>query len=161
MNFDPVARPYRWLERLAFGGALQRCRTALLEHTKSATNVLILGEGDGRFLKQFLRENTGGKITVVDSSKEMIRLARGRIGPAGRVQFVHADIRETELPDEEYDLIVTNFFLDCFDQCGVEEVIEAVAKKLVNKGQWLWSDFAIPESGFGRFSAKWIGDPSR
>jgi len=156
MNFDPVARSYRWLERLAFGGALQRCRVALIEHMRNASNVLILGEGDGRFLQEFLRVNTGAKITVVDSSKEMIRLAGERTGPVDRVEFVHADIRDVELPDEAYDLIVTNFFLDCFDQRGVEDVVEAVSKKLAISGYWLWSDFAIPESGFGRLPARCV-----
>lgn len=156
MNFDPVARSYRWLERLTFGGALQRCRVALIDHTRIAGTVLILGEGDGRFLEKFLQVNSTAKVTVVDSSGEMIRLAKSRIGKTNRVRFLQADVRTIELPDEKFDLIVTQFFLDCFDQAGVEGIIETVSKKLANDGCWLWSDFAIPESGVGRNAAKFM-----
>jgi SAM-dependent methyltransferase len=154
MNFDPVARPYRWLERLTFGGALQRCRVALIDHTRNARNVLILGEGDGRFLEKFLRVNSQAKITVIDSSGEMIRLASRRIGKTNRVKFLQNDVRDAGLPDEKFDLIVTNFFLDCFDRSGVENVVEIISTKLANGGQWLWSDFAIPAAGFGRLPAR-------
>ncbi len=156
MNFDLVARSYRWLERLTFGGALQRCRVALIDYTKNARNVLILGEGDGRFLKEFLRVNSTANVTVVDSSAEMIRLASQRIGQTARVEFVQADIREIELPETGCDLIVTNFFLDCFDEPGVDAVIDKIAKKLSPDGHWLWSDFSIPELGFNRLFARTV-----
>lgn len=154
MNFDPVARSYCWLERLTFGGALQRCRVALIDQLRHATNVLIVGEGDGRFLKEFLRVNTVSKVTVVDSSGEMIRLARARVGENERVHFVPADIREVELSGGEYDLVVTNFFLDCFSEAGIEMIIRNVSTKLADNGRWLWSDFAIPASGVRRQAAR-------
>lgn len=156
MNFDPVARPYQWLERITFGGALQTCRTALIHHAKNASNILILGEGDGRFLNELLLVNPEGSVTVVDSSGEMIRLAAERTGRSDRVDFVQADVRDIERLDQQYDLVVTHFFLDCFDRQRVEGIIDETSKKLADNAYWIWSDFSIPESGFWKLPARVI-----
>ena len=50
MNADRIARSYRWLEYAAFGVALERARFDFLRCAAEARRVLILGEGDGRFL---------------------------------------------------------------------------------------------------------------
>ena len=156
MNFDPVARWYRWLEGLAFGDALQRCRVALIEHTRNAANVLILGEGDGRFLEAFLRSNPTADVTVVDSSREMVRLAKARIGRSDRVTFLCGDVRHIDLGEQEFDLIVTHFFLDCFDEENVRRVVGDLRQRLSDAGRWLWSDFAIPAGGWVAMLAKGV-----
>ena len=57
MNADPIASSYRWLEYAAFGLALEHARFDFLSHAAAARRVLILGEGDGRFLARLLRCN--------------------------------------------------------------------------------------------------------
>ncbi len=47
-DYDRIARPYRFLEWLAFGSTLQKVRTAFLRDLLPRRSILILGEGDGR-----------------------------------------------------------------------------------------------------------------
>ena len=153
MNFDPVARSYHWLERLAFGGALQRCRTALLEQVDEARHVLILGEGDGRFLEAFLKRNSVATVTVIDSSAQMIALTRERVRGNQQVACYCEDLREIDLDGHTFDLIVTNFFLDCFGESDARRVVRQVRARLSVDGRWLWSDFAIPSVGLMKVPA--------
>ena len=92
-NFDSIARWYRWLEYVVFGRALERCRFALLPALGDARRVLILGEGDGRFLKKLLSINSTARIDVIETSAVMSKLARGRLSDeeARRVKFHLAD----------------------------------------------------------------------
>src|SRR5206468_3304021 len=53
-NFNLIARPYRALEHLTFGPALQRTRTHFLPLLADRQNALILGDGDGRFTAALL-----------------------------------------------------------------------------------------------------------
>lgn len=52
-SFDGLAPWYFLLEKLSFGNQLQKCRLSQLEELKDATSVLILGDGNGRFLESF------------------------------------------------------------------------------------------------------------
>ena len=72
VNFDPIARPYRWLEYLSFGRELERRRFRYLPEVKSARRALVLGDGDGRFLAALVRQ--GGEVSVdyVDLSARML-----------------------------------------------------------------------------------------
>ena len=76
MNADRIASSYRWLEYAAFGLALERARFDFLPRAADARRVLILGEGDGRFLAQLLECNRYATVAVIESSARMIELAR-------------------------------------------------------------------------------------
>ena len=77
-NFNPIARPYRWLEYLAFGKALENCRTHYLPQLLDRRNALILGDGDGRFTSKLLAANPNIKVLAVDISATMLELLRQR-----------------------------------------------------------------------------------
>ncbi len=143
-NFDGIAPWYGLLERLAFGGALQRCRRGLLDRVAGAGRVLIAGEGDGRFLEALLRANPAARITVVDSSPRMLALARSRVDESACVQFVLGDVMDESIPLPEVDLVVTCFFLDCFEGDDQGRVISRLRRGLQPGGLWLWADFELP-----------------
>jgi SAM-dependent methyltransferase len=142
-RFDALAPHYFWIEAVTFGGLLQWCRTALVEDLTGARRVLVLGEGDGRFVRTFLAHNPTAAVHVIDASPRMIALARKRAG-CERVTWQVADARAVEYPRAEYDLIVTNFFLDCFGPDDLARLIPRVAVSLRPDGRWLLGDFRIP-----------------
>lgn len=152
-NFDGIAQHYHWMERLSFGGALQRCRTRFIPHLRQIESVLIAGEGDGRFLEALLKHNPKVKADVVDSSAAMLKLVERRTAQdALRVKTHHANALEFE-PSQKYDAIVTHFFLDCLTQEQLNALVKRYVSFLKPGGLWIISDFNIPQ-GFVRPFAK-------
>jgi ubiquinone/menaquinone biosynthesis C-methylase UbiE len=138
LNCDRIARWYRWLEYLGFGRALERRRDAFLPDVADARRALVLGEGDGRFLACLVRE-MHGTIDCVDISPRMLALARARAGD--RVHYILGDARTISLPAGEYDLIVTHFFLDCFNEQDAAALVRRIAAAAKLNARWLISEF--------------------
>ncbi len=147
-DFDSLARWYRWLEYAAFGRALERCRFALLPALENARRVLILGEGDGRFLQKLLSINSTARIDVIEASAVMLKLARGRLSDeeARRVKFHRADARNWDFPEAEYDAIVTCFFLDCFTPKTLTDFMPRITASAKSGACWLLSEFDAPST---------------
>lgn len=154
-NFDGLARIYRELEWLAFGSDLEAARFCHLEKLRGCRRVLILGEGDGRFLEKLLREFPEILVECVDQSPAMQARARDRLTEAERkrVVFRLADVRAAEFPPNEFDAVVTLFFLDCFTDTEVGALVSQLGRVLRVEARWLWADFALPEQGWRRWRA--------
>jgi ubiquinone/menaquinone biosynthesis C-methylase UbiE len=157
MNCDRIARWYLLLEYASFGAALQRRRCHFLPSLRERANVLMLGEGDGRFLAKFLAANPSAEIDYVDGSAKMLRLARTRAGSTTRVCFRQLDIVRDQLPKEGYDCIITHFFLDCFTAEELALVVQKIAAAAGENVCWIISEFREPASGWRRLRARlWI-----
>lgn len=152
MNCDYIARWYRWIEYIGFGDALERRRFAFLTDVADAKRVLVLGEGDGRFLAAFVKQCKSEQkhlrkacfsIDYVDVSARMLELARHRAG-TDHVTYHHADALTIPLPEAEYDLIVTHFFLDCLNEPDATVLIERLTASIQRHGRWLISEFREP-----------------
>ncbi|MDQ3117219.1 MAG: class I SAM-dependent methyltransferase [Verrucomicrobiota bacterium] len=157
MSFDRVAPFYRRIERVVFGGQLQQARLAFVRDLPTPHRVLIVGEGDGRFLFEFVRLHPGARVDCVDASARMIALARSRLGAGSEVNFIRTDLREFSFETGCYDLVVTHFFLDCFAGAALREVVQRLAGAGTPEALWLLADFRVPEAGWQRFHARfWI-----
>ena len=143
MNFDSLAASYRWLETIVFGDQLQQARVAFLGKIESPGRVLIVGEGNGRFLAELVRCYPEANVDCVEGSARMIELAQRTVGPA-RVNFIEADIGAVVLARNSYDLIVTHFFLDCFSEKTLSSVIGRLADAAKQDTLWLVADFWYP-----------------
>jgi ubiquinone/menaquinone biosynthesis C-methylase UbiE len=157
-NFDRLAPHYEWLERISFGRSLQACRVAMLSRVAECRKVLIVGDGDGRFLEAFLKTNSTAVVDTLDISPAMLELAQRRIsvilGANERVRFHRADVRHDSLPGAGYDLIVTNFLLDCFPQDELNAVVQRLSAVAASNGQWIVGDFENPAHPGARFFAR-------
>jgi ubiquinone/menaquinone biosynthesis C-methylase UbiE len=157
INFDPIARPYRWLEYMTFGPSLERCRSAQLVRLAGAQHALFFGDGDGRFLARLLAANTTLSADVVDSSRSMLGILDRRIQRSGpqarrRISLHHADALHWN-PSGSYDLVVSHFFLDCFFPHQLEQLFDRVLPHLRPGAQWVISEFAIPRNPFAAYLA--------
>jgi ubiquinone/menaquinone biosynthesis C-methylase UbiE len=156
VNCDPIARWYRWFEYAGFGRGLERRRFAFLPEVAQARRILLLGDGDGRFLARLVAINRDAAIDYVDSSHKMLKLARSR-NSCDRVTFHHADALQIELPATTYDLIVAHFFLDCFNRHDAERLIERVAAAACPAARWLVSEFRQAPQGWRALWARlWL-----
>jgi hypothetical protein len=59
-------------------------------------------------------------------------------------------------PSEKFDLVVTNFFLDCFRAEQLQKLVPLLAESTTADAVWLLADFRVPESGWQRWRAKII-----
>jgi ubiquinone/menaquinone biosynthesis C-methylase UbiE len=145
-SFDRIARAYRWLEYLSFGLMLERCRFFRLRQIGNARRVLVLGDGDGRFLARLVKGNPRAEVDAVDLSPAMLHLLRVRAAEAGaseRVRTYCVDAREF-IPTGSYDLVVTHFFLDCLTTNELCAIIARIRRHLTLDARWVVSEFATP-----------------
>jgi SAM-dependent methyltransferase len=132
VNCDRIAHWYRWLEYAAFGSALRRRREAFLFELGNPKKVLLLGDGDGRFLQIFTALYPQARVDAVDVSERMIALARARVPSAA---FHLADAREFPFA-QCYDLAVAHFFFDCFETEDLSRLLNRIQTRA-----WLISEF--------------------
>ncbi|WP_231753238.1 class I SAM-dependent methyltransferase [Rosistilla carotiformis] len=158
---------YQTLEQLRFGKTLQRGRVRLLPElaeyfcsrsSAQAPRVLFLGDGDGRLLEAFLVACPEARVTSVDISPRMVSLQKSRVGERGMaVGWQVADVEAIEFPAGRFELVVTPFFLDCFDAVELDRLIPRVAAWLAPAALWYVVDFQVPAGGLRRLWARfWL-----
>jgi hypothetical protein len=171
MSFDILAPIYRLMERVLAGGKLHRCRCAFIDRVPPPRNILILGEGPGRFVVECVRKFPQAAITCVEESTKMIAEARNNLArhqlSAHNVTFHESDVipwleqqqqqqQSQNGHHHEFDLIVTHFFLDCFraDQLGT--LVPAIASVAAQHAHWLLADFQEASQGWRRWRSRCI-----
>lgn len=157
MSFDRIAPYYRWIETLAFGNTLQRARTLWIREIPRPKRALIVGEGNGRFLCELLRAHPKIDVDCIDSSRDMLWIARRRVErkcpeSLPHVRFLQRDILRW-FPRASYDLLATHFFLDCFQRDQLEGIIAKLSGAASAGAVWLLADFTIPTDPFPRWHA--------
>jgi ubiquinone/menaquinone biosynthesis C-methylase UbiE len=159
-SFDRVAGVYQVLEYVAFGRALDAARLRYVERLSECRTILVVGEGDGRFLERLLQIAPHAHVRCVDSSAAMLARAERRLDAAarGRVSFECVDARCAVVPPHACDAVVTMFVLDCLRPDEVVRLVARLVRGLRPAGLWLFSDFAIPTHGWRRWRAElWVG----
>ncbi len=158
MSFDSIAPFYRWLETIAFGNSLQNARIAFLDRIGAPKRVLIVGEGNGRFLDALLQKHPALNIDCVDASARMLHLAsKVARDNSAHVQFLQKDVLTWSPEEHAYDLIVTHFFLDCFNERELAKVVGILANSATRNAIWLLADFSIPSGALRKAHAQaWL-----
>ena len=76
--------------------------------TPHARHVLDVGCGAGNYTLKLLERLPNLDATLIDLSQPMFDRARERVGQAtaGRITTIQGDIREVELPEEQFDIVL-------------------------------------------------------
>jgi len=164
MSYERLAPFYKLIESITIGPPLLNARLAHLDRLADGPppkHVLLIGEGNGSFLLPFAQRFQETQITVIDQSAAMLKIAQSRALEAGiditRIIFRQADMRSVTLPTNYYDLIVTLFFFDNFDESTVCKMIPALEAAATVSALWLLADFQVPEHGWRRLRARfWL-----
>jgi ubiquinone/menaquinone biosynthesis C-methylase UbiE len=158
MSFDTLAPHYRWMERVLAGQKLQRCRTHFLQKIPTPERALLAGEGNGRFLVEFVRKFPTTEIVCLDASEKMLAAASASIAHANHssIEFIHADLFDWKSPSNHFDLIVTNFFLDCFTADQLGRVVPLLTNAATSNATWLLTDFCSARAGWKRLRTQSI-----
>ncbi|GAB3497243.1 hypothetical protein GCM10027341_17320 [Spirosoma knui] len=146
-NFDWIAPVYDALAFVVFGRRLQRAQTVYLNDIPSGLSVLIVGGGSGWLLEQLLVRCKPERVVYLELSGQMVARASRRMlrkALPGTVDFRVGD--ETALrPDERFDLILTPFLLDLFEESTLQtQLIPRLQESLAPSGRWVVTDFVQP-----------------
>ena len=145
VDYSIVAKPYALLERCVFGGKLQAARVAHLDKlvnelgSELAPRVLVVGDGDGRFLQALLMRVADVQVDYVDCSPGMLKVAKLRVANDSRVHW-HCCTFEG-FDGAGYTAVISHFLLDRYDQVGRDSMIKRFACKIETGGFLLVSDF--------------------
>lgn len=150
-GFGRLAYVYEGLERTVFGGLLTRARSTCLRDLGRADTILILGEGDGRFLLSLLTHHPRAHVTVLEDSAGMLERAKTRLraqlpDACTRVTWWHQDALTAPFPAARYDAVVTLFFLDVFPEQPLKTLVYDLSRSLKPGGRWCVTDFAAPHT---------------
>lgn len=140
-NFNAVAPFYDAVARLVFGNKLKKIQQHYLTELPKEGNVLILGGGTGEIL-EWLPESQNLSVTYVELSAGMLKRAEKRQSNAAYTKFECKDFLAFDA-EMVYDVVIANFFLDCFAEENLEGVILKIAGLLKQNGQLYVSDFQL------------------
>lgn len=159
-DFDRVSRFYPFLERLVFGDGLDRSRASFIGRVAAARRVLLVGEGNGRFLKLALGiAPSTAELVVLDPSRRMLEAARRRCKPylgASRTTFVCGDARTWSPGPSAFDLFITHFVLDLYAPANQERLIANLDACAATRADWIDVDFVANPSQRAYKALMWL-----
>ncbi len=138
-GFDFVAPAYPALARLVFGDTLMESQSHFLSSIPEGSRVLLAGGGTGELLTVLDQRFTEISVDFVDISDKMISKAKQRKTATMNVHFIRENLLEWQ--PRNYDVIITPFFLDCFRDDQLNQLILTLRKSLNRDGLWLFTDF--------------------
>ena len=153
VNFDNIAPVYDTLAAI-FGGNIRKSQQYFLSQIPENARILIIGGGSGWILEEiFSVEKSFHRITYLEASATMLDLSKEKyknyesLHPGRHfspIEWVKGT--ENNIPENNfYDVVITNFFLDLFNQTTLLEVMKKLSISLRKEGIWLFSDFNISE----------------
>jgi ubiquinone/menaquinone biosynthesis C-methylase UbiE len=157
-SFDLVAPFYPLVEQAVFGSKLSRARRTFISRVAEGRKILLIGEGNGRFLFEVVKQTSSASITVIDSSARMLSAASRRIATAdssSQVELIQGDILEWQSVVARYDRIVTHFVLDLFPPDGIRRLIEKISQLAMEDCLWINVDFTSGKQSLPRKLLMW------
>ncbi len=149
-DFNLVAPVYDTLSKLVFGKKLDQAQKTFIPIIKPNSRVLIVGGGTGNILK-WLPTNFNLAVDYVELSEKMLDKAKMQASNGNTIEFYASDVLEVK---GVYDVVIANFFLDCFSHERLPEVIQKLKGRLDKGGRLIVTDFYPSENGYQRLLLK-------
>ena len=137
-NFDLIAPFYDALASLVYGNKVKLAPTFFFKKINEANDILVIGGGTGAILIPLNQHFPNATITFLEPSSKMMQRARNRV--VSNVNYVQQTL-ESYNPDQKFDLIITPFVLDVYNEQQLQQAIDKVKCLLCPGGHWLHSDF--------------------
>jgi demethylmenaquinone methyltransferase/2-methoxy-6-polyprenyl-1,4-benzoquinol methylase len=141
-SYERISSKYDRTIAFFTGGQNLASRLAQLDELEAGDRVLYIGVGSGEDAIEAAKK--GVHVTCLDLSAGMIEKARERFERAQLPgEFVCADIMQYA-PEQPFDAVVANFFLNIFTRPVMEQVLTRAAGLVRSGGKLLIADFAPP-----------------
>lgn len=105
--------------------------------------ALELGTGTGETARRMFARNPRMRLVGIDSSPEMLAVARTALDPA-RIDLRVAGIDEP-LPDGPFDLVFSALCVHHLDGSGKAALFERIAAVLAPGGRFVMGDVVVPD----------------
>ena len=139
IGFDFLAPFYDGLARFIIGNDIITAQLHFLTSFKHCRRILILGGGSGWLLNYLCTAYPDLEIDYIDVSAKMLGIAKRRVENNKRINFIRGT--ENNIPDKRYHGVITNFYLDMFDENSLKEVMQKIKRSLSDKAIWVVTDF--------------------
>lgn len=138
-GFNRLAPVYDALARIVIGKGIRTSQLHFLNPLRERHKLLLLGGGTGWILPFITKINPTIQIDYIDISHRMIEQARSRVSADFQVRFIVGT--EENIPDKDYDCVITNFYLDLFDDLSLEHVVFRIKNSILPNAIWVATDF--------------------
>lgn len=159
-KYKLVGRSYDLLSKLYSGNAIINCKLSMLNENTIGPNskVLFAGAGQGRDVLR--AAELGASVTMVDISPTMVKKfeqlrAEHPKNDQLKIQTVLGDILKQE-DFGAYDLVVSNFFLNVFEEDKMNTLLTHLLKLCRFNGHIIIGDFSPPEGNLFKKAAQQI-----
>jgi tRNA (cmo5U34)-methyltransferase len=139
IGFNRLAPIYDSLALLVIGKDIRTSQLHFLNHLKEKKELLILGGGTGWILPFILEMNPNLLIDYVELSSKMIDKAKSIVKGNSNVRFIEGT--EANIPSKKYDSLITNFYLDLFNDEQIKFVIKKIMGSMATNSCWIATDF--------------------
>jgi len=138
-GFDLLAPVYDPLARWIIGKDIVNAQFCFLDQLRNCNRILILGGGSGWILEPLCAHFPHIEIDYVDVSPHMIKAAKEKFSHYKSIRFIEGT--EKDIPEKNYDGVITNFYLDMFGAKSLNEVIWQIKNSLLHPATWVATDF--------------------
>lgn len=118
----------------------------LSEQVPAVTNILDVGAGTGLMSALFQEKYPDAKITLIDISADMLKKAEERFEGNENVSFLNADFATVDLPENQYDLVVSGLAIHHLPHELKQQLFNKIAKTLKSGGWFINADQVLGET---------------
>ncbi|QVL34274.1 class I SAM-dependent methyltransferase [Telmatocola sphagniphila] len=120
--------------------AMELVASAAAAATPNARHILDVGCGAGNYTLKVLQLLPEMDVTLIDLSQPMLERARERVSRAtsGRINSIQGDIRETQLHDTKYDIIIAAAVLHHLRTDGEWHEVFSTFYRILRPGGSIW-----------------------
>ena len=142
-NYNKVAWFYEFSSRVYSLGQIHRSKQVQAELMQPGQRVLYLGVGSGE--DALLAAQAGAEVTCIDLSSSMIKRARRKLERAGlQAEWIVGDVFDYQ-PERSFDIVAMNYFLNCFSEPRMVDMLRRGAAMVKPFGQLMIADVAHPQ----------------
>lgn len=135
--FNDEYKKHKYVYGQEYSDIVLQIRSILAKEESPPSNILEIGGGYGRDAKALKRHFPQCDVLVYDISSEAIRL--GTEWSGDEIKFKEADIIQTQLEKNSYDVVFSYQFLHLVESKGsiLSDLLDKVAGSL-KKGGWMF-----------------------
>jgi len=150
-NYNNSAWFYDRLSHLVYGKALIKAQVYLFRYIPANAHILIVGGGTGWILEEISAIHPAGlTITYVEVAPAMMAISKKRQTGKNQVSFINEAVENVVL-EHDYDVIITPFLFDNFQEQTLQKVFEHLHQSLKTGGIWLNADFQLTGKWWQQF----------